>query len=31
VALRGHEIEELTIFRTPEVLGRFGLPLRLDG
>jgi len=31
VALRGHEIEELTIFRTPEVLARFGLPLRLDG
>jgi RNA polymerase sigma-70 factor (ECF subfamily) len=31
VALRGREIEELTVFRTPEALARFGLPPRLDG
>jgi ketosteroid isomerase-like protein len=31
VALRGREIEEMTVFRTPEALARFGLPPRLDG
>jgi RNA polymerase sigma-70 factor (ECF subfamily) len=29
--LRGTEIEDLTVFRTPELLDRFGLPARLDG
>jgi RNA polymerase sigma-70 factor, ECF subfamily len=30
VALRGRAIEELTVFRTPEAVARFGLPPRLD-
>jgi hypothetical protein len=30
LALRGTEIEDITVFRTPEVLERFGLPARLD-
>jgi hypothetical protein len=31
VALHGRGIQELTIFRTPEALARFGLQPRLDG
>ena len=30
LTLRGTEIEDLTVFRTPELLERFGLPARLD-
>ena len=31
VALRGRKIEEMTTFRTPEAVERFGLPLRIEG
>jgi RNA polymerase sigma-70 factor, ECF subfamily len=31
VAVRGREIAEMTVFRTPEALARFGLPPRVDG
>jgi RNA polymerase sigma-70 factor (ECF subfamily) len=30
LALRGSEIEDMTIFRTPELLARFDLPARID-
>jgi RNA polymerase sigma-70 factor, ECF subfamily len=31
LTLRGTEIEDMTIFRTPELLERFGLPATMDG